>query len=137
MPGFSQFLDVENSVKLLNNLKPAQFDVADWETFSQLRPVAEKLVESAHALAEAASGSQKQIAQDLEAAAQQLVEAIKQCFEEATKISGMDPDQEDIERAKLEISPVVATISGAIDGLPTFIGRFDEKKLKAKRFIFS
>ncbi len=136
MPGFAQFLDVESSVKLLNNLRPDQFDVADWETLDQLRPVAHKLAESVLALVDAATGSQKQLARDLVGVAEQLADALDSCSEEAKRIAGMDPDQDDIEQAKYALAPNVATISGAISALPGVLESFDEKKLKAKRFVF-
>lgn len=119
MPGHKEYLDVESAVKILGNLLPEDAGDTDADKWNQLKEMAEKLDQNVGALIGAATGSQKQKANDLKPIVEQLVRAIERVADGSADEGG------------------IATTRSAITALPSFLDGFDEAKLKAKKSIFS
>ena len=119
MPGHKEYLDVESAVKILGNLLPDDAGDTTEATWNQLKEMAEKLDENVGSLIAAATGSQKQKANDLKPITEQLVRAVERVAKGEADEGG------------------IASTRGAINQLPNFLQGFDEAKLKAKKSIFS
>lgn len=134
MPGFKEFVDVESGVKLLANLLPEDVDSLAKDTWQGISDAAAKLHENLTALATAAVGSQKKLASDLKGVAEELASQTEKILGKAGEAA--DKAEDEAKELLESIAPEIATIRGAIKALPDHIQRFDERKLKAKRFIF-
>jgi hypothetical protein len=113
MPGYSEYLDVENSVKVLNNLLPSDQGDTSADTWQGLKDIADKLDQNVGALVSATSGrSQNPKAVELKQITEQLARAVGRVVTGEADEGG------------------VASTRGAITQLPGFLAGFDEERLQ-------
>lgn len=124
MPGYSEFLDVQNTVKVMLNAYPSDTSRSSWD---QLHQLADTLQTNTAALAIAtAKRSQGPLAQECNLIAAQLEEAIGQVLN--TMGEGDEPEVEAMSDAGL----LMHSLRGTIAGFQSKLDEFDEERLQRK-----
>jgi len=135
MPGYNEFLEAETAAKMMSNMLPSDGTDTSGASWEPIGLTANNLSGHLAALAKVTTGSQKELAEELKATADQLVQAVlKISLLDQARLAAAD---EDAANALIEqASPELATTRAAVTGFIGQFDRFDQAKLKRKRFIF-
>jgi hypothetical protein len=139
LPGFNEFVSVVSIAQAFANSIPEDSEDRNPETWDRSRLIAEEMQQRVSGLVEATTGTQKARARELGGIIDQLVQATGKCRDYGVRIENakISDDEKLVDDIRMESGPEFATVRTASTGLANFLEGFDQKKLKAKRFIFS